>query len=184
MSNKIIGKKYNRWTICSGFFKRNDIVSDKNYVKARCKCGVEKNVVYSNIIKNISKSCGCLQKEVAAKTGGLNKKKLGEQAFNTKYLSYTRAAKTRNYSWNLSKKQFKDIIIKPCTYCGSKLDNCEKSKNNNGDFYYTGIDRLDNSLGYTASNSVPCCKTCNMMKRSMSKSDFINHCKLIASREI
>jgi hypothetical protein len=27
----------------------------------------------------------------------------------------------------------------------------------------TGIDRVDNSIGYVTSNIVPCCQICNMM---------------------
>ena len=36
-----------------------------------------------------------------------------------------------------------------------------------------GIDRKDNTLGYTLENSVPCCPTCNFAKRGLSVIEFI-----------
>ena len=40
-------------------------------------------------------------------------------------------------------------------------------------FIYTGIDRMDNDLGYTTENTVPCCTTCNMLKGTMPYDDFM-----------
>lgn len=31
-------------------------------------------------------------------------------------------------------------------------------------YFYNGIDRLDNTKGYTPENSVACCKHCNSLK--------------------
>ena len=42
-----------------------------------------------------------------------------------------------------------------------------------------GIDRIDNNIGYTKENSVPCCEICNKAKRDMSYNDFINYLKRI-----
>jgi hypothetical protein len=33
-----------------------------------------------------------------------------------------------------------------------------------GIYTYNGIDRVDNSKGYTPENTVPCCKICNKIK--------------------
>ncbi len=42
-----------------------------------------------------------------------------------------------------------------------------------GDEYaHNGVDRLDNAKGYTLENSVPCCKHCNIAKRSMTVDEF------------
>lgn len=43
-------------------------------------------------------------------------------------------------------------ILKPCTYCGD--DN----------FMNMGLDRLDNNLGHTMDNSIPCCDECNVAR--------------------
>ena len=35
-----------------------------------------------------------------------------------------------------------------------------------------GIDRINNSVGYTEKNSVPCCGTCNVAKGQMTLAEF------------
>jgi hypothetical protein len=52
----------------------------------------------------------------------------------------------------------------------------------NGDFVYNGIDRRENSIGYTLANCVSCCGPCNMMKKVLSYAEFIERCKRIASK--
>jgi flagellar biosynthesis GTPase FlhF len=61
-------------------------------------------------------------------------------------------------------EEFKKIISNPCVYCG-------ENKNRRG------IDRIDNSKGYTVENSAPCCKVCNYMKRTMTVMEFLMHIK-------
>ena len=52
----------------------------------------------------------------------------------------------------------------------------------NGEFRYTGIDRYDNTLGYTLENSVPCCKQCNRIKTDMAASEFAERLERIVAR--
>lgn len=54
---------------------------------------------------------------------------------------------------HLTFEEFKNIISKPCHYCG------EHSK--------FGIDRADNSIGYTFDNCRSCCWKCNKTKRDI-----------------
>lgn len=77
-------------------------------------------------------------------------------------------AHARNIELLLTFEQFHTIIQSPCHYCG---DNQNRR----------GLDRTDSDIGYTHTNVVACCKTCNYMKRSMSLLDFIAHIKRIAS---
>jgi hypothetical protein len=46
-------------------------------------------------------------------------------------------------------------------------------RGSNGSFTYNGIDRKDNAAGYVEGNVVPCCKTCNYVKKSMLYGDFM-----------
>ena len=55
------------------------------------------------------------------------------------------------------------IASQPCQYCG------ELRKN--GASYHT--DRVDNNVGYTRDNCVPCCTRCNMMKKNLSVNAFL-----------
>ena len=72
----------------------------------------------------------------------------------------------RNYNVDISIKEFENIVNKPCIYCGES----EKRR---------GVDRIDNTIGYTIENSAPCCKICNRMKLIMSVSEFFDHIKKI-----
>ena len=83
-----------------------------------------------------------------------------------KYNSYKSGAKARGQEFKLTFGAFKKRITQPCAYCGST------SK--------IGVDRLDNKKGYTLENSIPCCTTCNMMKRDYTAEEFINKCKDVA----
>ena len=47
-----------------------------------------------------------------------------------------------------------ELVKKPCDYCGVK----DKKMS---------IDRMENEIGHTKDNTVPCCLRCNTMKRDM-----------------
>ena len=76
------------------------------------------------------------------------------------------SAVKRNYNVDISFEEFINIISNPCVYCGE-------------DEKRIGIDRVNNKIGYTLENSVPCCATCNMMKRIMTVEEFLKHIEKI-----
>lgn len=76
--------------------------------------------------------------------------------------------KTRVLSFDLTFDEFVTYWKQPCFYCG-------------GDVETIGLDRVDNSLGYTKGNVVSCCHVCNWMKRDMSREDFVSHCTKIST---
>jgi len=47
---------------------------------------------------------------------------------------------------------------------------------------YNGIDRIDNTKGYTPENCVPCCFEVNAMKRDFSEQRFIELCAKVAEK--
>lgn len=80
------------------------------------------------------------------------------------YYYYKRGALQRGLVWQLTKEDIFKLLKNNCYYCGEKS---------------TGIDRVNNKNGYYNKNVVSCCKVCNFMKRTMSKEEFIDHCKKI-----
>lgn len=62
-------------------------------------------------------------------------------------------AKRFGQEWSISKEQLFEIIKDPCHYCHGPL-------NKTG----SGLDRVDNSRGYSMDNVLPCCKNCNRIK--------------------
>lgn len=120
--------------------------------KCICSCG---NIVYvasSNLINGHSQSCGCSRTESIYKKDGLDK-------IRQLYKNYILSANRRKYSWELTENDFYRLVKSPCHYCGSIND-------------LNGVDRKDNSKGYSLENCVPCCKICNYAKGIRSDQEF------------
>ncbi len=79
-----------------------------------------------------------------------------------------RAAEKRNIIWELTDEYVISLIISMCFYC-----NCNA----------TGIDKFDNDKGYVRNNTVPCCKTCNVMKNTLSACIFLRRCEHILTHQ-
>lgn len=78
----------------------------------------------------------------------------------------------RKIDYSLTKGEYDNLIYKPCYLCGYK------------NIVGNGLDRKDNSTGYTINNVMPCCSSCNMMKAFYTKDDFINQMKKISEIKI
>jgi hypothetical protein len=85
------------------------------------------------------------------------------------FLTYIKCAKIRNIGFELSKEDFETLVLQSCYYCGESKEG-----------EVIGVDRLDSLMKYTINNCVPCCKTCNFMKGTLSKTTFIAQAHKIA----
>jgi hypothetical protein len=83
-----------------------------------------------------------------------------------RYYVYLLRSQDRNFEFDFTREEFYALISLPCYYCGSKS---------------TGLDRLDSKKGYTWANIEPACYLCNVMKFTMTYSDFIDRVHKIAS---
>jgi hypothetical protein len=98
--------------------------------------------------------------------------------FNILFDSYKRNAKNKNLRFNLKEESFKNLISDNCFYCG-KEPNTRLNKVKNREFYYNGIDRKNNSIGYEESNVVACCRDCNFKKSNLDSEQFIKWVKAV-----
>jgi hypothetical protein len=80
----------------------------------------------------------------------------------------------RNLDFCLSRIYFSQIIRNKCYLCGK-----EPRVN-----HRNGVDRFNNSLGYTIENVRPCCSTCNIMKNRYSYADMIGKFEKIYKHRI
>jgi hypothetical protein len=87
------------------------------------------------------------------------------------YNSYKSRAIKKELEFSLSIDTFNEIIKNNCYYCGKE----------NTILHKNGIDRKNNILGYTLTNSISCCSECNYMKGMLNDSDFIEQCKKISN---
>jgi hypothetical protein len=137
------------------------------------RCGNETEVIGALLRRGVTKSCGCYRSESIAIATNAWRLPKGEAAFNWVYDDFRRRAERRGNQWNLTKEQVKDIISKPCHYCGISYSNhAGKHSDFNGSIKYNGLDRVDNIRGYSMDNVVPCCKTCNVAKNNLSLVEF------------
>lgn len=78
-------------------------------------------------------------------------------------------ARRRNIEVSITFDEYSNMVRTACWYCG--------------DFTYegySGVERVQNAGMYQKENVVPCCKTCNFMKGSLSVHEFLGKVKHIA----
>lgn len=75
---------------------------------------------------------------------------------------YKRNANRKGIEFNLTVEDILANAFENCHYCGSLPRN--KLREKDGGSYYQGLDRVDNSNGYTPENIIPCCHFCNNIK--------------------
>lgn len=156
--NYMMGMQVNDWKIIG--IRPN---KRKAFVLAQCVCGKIKEVRARSIRTQVSKNCGCKK---GIKLRGKQKILGTDSALTGLFSSYRTTAKRRNFDFNLSIEEFKEITSKNCYYC--EIEPSSRMEKHKYIYYYNGIDRVDNSKGYIKGNIVPCCTQCNTKKGGMS----------------
>lgn len=90
------------------------------------------------------------------------------------YREYVQKAKLRDIPFELSLDEASSLFTENCYYCGNPPQN-KRTRNLGNTVYYQGLDRVDNSIGYTLNNVVPCCRYCNSFKLDRTEEEFLNH---------
>lgn len=121
--------------------------------KCVCDCGNIKIATADCLRGGSTESCGCKRNDP-------------ESAFNRVLSSY----KKRKWPFELSDEYARKLFESDCYYCGAPPMNTCKSISTS--YKYSGIDRVDSSIGYVESNCVPCCIICNRAKNNMKIGDF------------
>lgn len=85
--------------------------------------------------------------------------------------NYKERAEKKSLEFELTKEEFDTLKDNACAYCSRA--NTATHKN--------GIDRMDNSKGYTMDNCVTCCGQCNQMKTNMGYNEYIGQCQRVAT---
>jgi len=88
------------------------------------------------------------------------------------YKDYIVGATKRHKVITIDFDTFSTLVQSPCYYCGHS--NPEETN---------GIDRMDNSIGYTNENCVSCCWICNRMKHVSSVEFFIEKCAIVVKQK-
>jgi hypothetical protein len=88
------------------------------------------------------------------------------------YSTYKYRAERKKIEFEITIEEFLTIIAKPCHYCIRPIT--EQNTN--------GVDRIDNTNGYTMNNILPCCSECNIMRTLLPYNEFIDTCKSVAKK--
>lgn len=134
----------------------------------KCDCGNEVTVYTACFASGHVKSCGCW------KDAPLKGYRGGDPDRNKIFRVYQFNARSRGLTWELTGTDFERLTGQHCYYCGNPPSMTAWSESSGGaKWIYNGIDRIDNSKGYTADNAVSCCKICNHAKVDMTFDEFI-----------
>ena len=167
----LTGKRYGKLIVTKFLYSERIRHPEKKrchtntYWECLCDCGNTRVVFTRYLNSGITKSCG----ECTPKQNGV--KATPDGTFNEVYNRYICSARNKNKEFSLTKEKFKEITKQNCFYCGTKPQQIAR-KDREYPYIYNGIDRVDNTKGYTDDNIVPCCGICNKMKLEMSIDEF------------
>jgi hypothetical protein len=160
-----VGSVFGKYTVIA---KNTIPEKNRDYTwLCRCECGAE------NYIRSWALGKG---KRTRCHQCALNDRLFPNDLSHKKriYDSYLRGIKKRknfNREFSLTFEEFCKLIVQNCFYCGSGLLGRHMQKKRI--FKYNGIDRKDNTKGYTKENTVSCCKICNRGKNVIPYEEWI-----------
>jgi hypothetical protein len=175
----LTGQKHNDILVLKQVGSKKFGHTNKRMWECVCCCGVKLILPTSTIKKQLS--CGCAKKESNKNNSIKSRHKLHkrtkEDAHRAVYRRYIHAALSRKLEFSLPEKLFFSMCESSCHYCNAapyaECGTCKWDERP----VYTGVDRKNNTIGYTVENCVPCCKVCNHAKHTMSYEEFVNWIK-------
>lgn len=143
----------------------------RRYISGNCDiCGEYNEATWDNFTR-----CGykirhlkCSQKIWNDEQVNRRNSRSTESVLQKAFISYTRAAKRRGHIFELSLETFSELVQRNCFYCGQG----PRPYLRWGHVAINGIDRIDNTQGYTADNSQTCCTCCNFVKRDTTAEEW------------
>jgi hypothetical protein len=121
----------------------------------------------------IKKNKGCQECFISSVYRGGNR----TARHKVKYNHQVNQARKRGLEFSLTDEELDLLWSQNCTYCGTPPSNrmrCINSRGKQEEFVYSGLDRVDSSMGYVVGNVVPCCKPCNRAKSDMGLEEFLD----------
>lgn len=168
-----IGQKFGRLAILKYHSKKKIANSSGyyHYYLCHCQCGKKAVILFQNLRRHLTQSCGCIRKDMFKQKrirNGLN-----NSIYNV-YSVYKYKAKERNIKFYLTLDEFKNLTSSNCYYCGQTPNQTVKChKNKYGyNYIYNGIDRINSKKSYIIENCVSCCKWCNFAKQTRTIKEF------------
>lgn len=173
------GLKFGRLTIVGP----GVVGSGRRKYLCACDCGAHVFSTLDDLSSGNTMSCGCLRSEVSRKKSLAARS--GDRAMRAElsvlYNSYKMAAKKKGRKFDLSKDEFLALVSSDCHYCGASPGRRIKGYHNDSGLRWNGVDRIDNSLGYSLENCQAACWTCNRTRGAMDYNEFMSLVRTISS---
>jgi hypothetical protein len=153
-----------------------------NIYNCLCDCGKEFVAEAADVLTEKIKTCGCGRYFKAQQEADYT-----ASNSNAIYIDYKKKAEQRDIDFNISIEEFRSLIFKDCSYCGMSPSNKKWNGSRSSCLMYNGLDRVDNSKGYSIDNCVPACYICNQAKHRMTLEYFkswIERIKLAQTNKI
>jgi len=136
-------------------------------------------VTFTHLNRGKVTNCGCSNFQAEH---GNRKYSPTESSYRAKAANYKAEAKNRGIEFLLPTDKTVELLKGNCHYCGAppeksynvitKSKRKVKVKSEESDIVYNGIDRVDNTKGYTEENCVSCCSKCNTAKLDSTLVEF------------
>lgn len=159
----LTGKQFGKLTVSH---KSGSTWEGKAIWHCKCECGKTSDVVARSLRRGATTSCGCNRQRSHRKLPPF------EAGINVARREYQRGALDRNLVWELSDARVKELFLGNCFYCGTPPSRIIELGKYNGDAKINGIDRIENTEGYTVNNTVSCCTQCNRAKSDLTQRAF------------
>ena len=157
---------HSRWEVLENDLYKSFGNQSTRACRVRCQCGTEAIRTYGELRCGRSPSCGCISRE---------------RHLDSVWRQLRNSLSRRDWEFHLTLSQLKVCVRPrlPCAYCGKEPSNIFRMKYKDVDGVYrrgvdpsmeirwSGLDRVDSSLGYIHGNVVPCCGECNAMKSKL-----------------
>ncbi len=168
----LIGKEFGKLTVIKDTEKRKN---RRPVYLCLCKCGKEVEVNGKYLLSGDTKSCGCFSK------GNAHNRNCVGAITSSFWTHIKQSAKVRGIPFELSREEAWDLWNKQEGKC--VLSKIPLSLVVNFRDQYkeqtASLDRIDSNKPYTVDNVQWVHKRINIMKNSMSNSEFIGWCKLV-----
>lgn len=170
----LVGQTFGKLTVLEYAGSNIKYKHQRAFWKCVCACGNTKILDSSTLRGGKVIGCGQCRTNIGNQHGTYNLKEY-DSSFMELFRSIKNSAKNRELEFLLTEIDVRNLTKQRCHYCNSLPKSIKRVRNRHGQPYvYNGIDRVNNSLGYTLDNCVPCCEMCNRMKLAYSVDQFRN----------
>lgn len=174
----LINKKFGKLTVIShSHITKTKHNSSVHYWLCECECGNKKSIRGDCLTRNRTKSCGCINKQVARN----NPTWKGYEDISSSFFKQIRwSGINRNIKFDLTIEDLWNLFLKQNKKCALTGLDLTFPKFALDTSYNISLDRIDSSKGYTLDNIQWVDKRINFMKITLKNDEFIKLCKLVA----